>query len=204
MSDTSNTPGSSPFEALEREWLARSAAPRTHRLVALVVRLPRADRRGSSRRFLPQSAALSIDGGLEGDRWAVERREDLGDAREVTPTFADRQLTVMELRSIECISAGRDLFGHLALELPGDNLVVDFDLSTTNLPIGARFTVGGATLEVTAPPHLGCKKFEARYGPTALAWVNSPSGRERRLRGLNARVITPAVVSVGALVGHPR
>lgn len=198
----SNSPEANDFDALEREWRAR-AAPRTDRLVALVVRLPRADRRASSRRALPERAALTIEGGLDGDRWAIERREDLAASPDLAlhGGAADRQLTVMELRAIECIST-HDLFGHLALEVPGDNLVVDFDLSTANLPIGARFSVGDATLEVTAPPHLGCKKFEARYGPAALAWVNSPSGRERRLRGLNARVITPGVVALGARVSR--
>ena len=41
---------------------------------------------------------------------------------------------------------------------------------------------------VTAKPHAGCKKFLARFGPDALAFVNSEVGSRMRLRGLNARV----------------
>jgi hypothetical protein len=49
--------------------------------------------------------------------------------------------------------------------------------------------VGAALLEVTAEPHLGCKKFRARFGAGALRWVNHQELRAERLRGVNLRVI---------------
>ena len=73
----------------------------------------------------------------------------------------------------------------------GDQLYVDLDLSTENLPTGARIAVGDAVLEVTAEPHLGCGKFSRRFGVDALKVVNSATGRAMRLRGVNTRVVSP-------------
>jgi MOSC domain-containing protein YiiM len=52
-------------------------------------------------------------------------------------------------------------------------------------------------LEITAQPHLGCAKFNARFGADALALVNSPAGKELRLRGVNAMVIEAGWVRTG-------
>jgi MOSC domain-containing protein YiiM len=82
--------------------------------------------------------------------------------------------------------------------LAGDQLYVDLDLSHDNLPAGARIEVGDdVVLEVSAKPHAGCKKFLARFGEDAVAFVNSEEGRRLRLRGLNARVVRGGVVRVG-------
>jgi MOSC domain-containing protein YiiM len=59
---------------------------------------------------------------------------------------------------------------------------------------------GGAVLEVTSVPHTGCQKFVSRFGLDAMKFVNSPLGRELNLRGINARVVQPGVVRVGAVV----
>jgi MOSC domain-containing protein YiiM len=52
-------------------------------------------------------------------------------------------------------------------------------------------------IEVTAEPHNGCGKFEARFGPDARKFVNSAVGKELHLRGINAKVIEPGVIRVG-------
>jgi MOSC domain-containing protein YiiM len=52
-------------------------------------------------------------------------------------------------------------------------------------------------LEVTAPPHTGCKKFAARFGPEALKFISTPEGRSRQMRGLHAKVVQPGPVRVG-------
>jgi MOSC domain-containing protein YiiM len=44
---------------------------------------------------------------------------------------------------------------------------------------------------------MGCRKFVERFGIEAMKFVNGPLGRTLRLRGLNARVVTPGVVTVG-------
>ena len=60
--------------------------------------------------------------------------------------------------------------------------------------------VGGAVVEVTAPPHTGCSKFAARFGADAVRWVNSTQGRRLNLRGINARVVQGGAVHVGDVV----
>ena len=50
---------------------------------------------------------------------------------------------------------------------------------------------------MTAKPHAGCKKFTARFGEDAMHFVNSDVGRELRLRGFNARVVSGGVVRAG-------
>jgi MOSC domain-containing protein YiiM len=81
--------------------------------------------------------------------------------------------------------------------LAGDQLYIDLDLSVENLPAGTRLSVGEAVIELTDVPHTGCAKFTARFGTDAVKFVNKSPGRELRLRGANARVVTPGMVRVG-------
>jgi MOSC domain-containing protein YiiM len=55
-------------------------------------------------------------------------------------------------------------------------------------------------IEITAKPHLGCAKFAARFGRDALRFVNSAVGRELRLRGVNAKVVTGGTVRQGDII----
>ena len=81
--------------------------------------------------------------------------------------------------------------------LAGDQLFVDLDLSENNLPPGSQLAIGKAIVEVTAVPHTGCSKFQARFGADALKFVNSPTGRALHLRGINARVLQPGKIRPG-------
>ena len=81
--------------------------------------------------------------------------------------------------------------------LAGDQLHLDLDLSAANLPPGTRLALGGAVIEVTAIPHTGCAKFVQRFGGEAMRFVNSPLGRDLRLRGLNAKVVHAGTVRPG-------
>jgi MOSC domain-containing protein YiiM len=92
----------------------------------------------------------------------------------------------------ELVAAGRQ-----PLHEAGDNLLVDLDIGYDNLPPGTRLRIGGALLEVTEAPHTGCSKFSERFGQDALRWVNWRHWRERRLRGVNARVVEGGSVRVG-------
>jgi hypothetical protein len=73
----------------------------------------------------------------------------------------------------------------------------DLDLSAANLPPETRLSLGSAVIEVTSPPHTGCMKFKARYGVDALNFVNSPTGKQLNLRGINAKVFRPGMIGVG-------
>ena len=81
--------------------------------------------------------------------------------------------------------------------MAGDNLIVDLDLGTENLPVGQRLSVGNVLLEVTEVPHPGCKKFLARYGKDAMGYINAAERKDLRLRGVFAKVAEAGTVSVG-------
>ena len=146
--------------------------------VELIVRRP-----AENARETLLEATLDCAGGLVGDNWAA------GSAHR------DTQLTLMNTRVALLVA------GHLdRRQLAGDQLYVDLDLSEENIPPGTRLEIGSAVIEATGAPHLGCHKFEERFGPEARRFVNSPVGRQLRLRGLNARIILPGTVRVGDLV----
>ena len=84
--------------------------------------------------------------------------------------------------------------------LAGDQLLVDLDLSTEALPAGARLRIGDAELVISETPHTGCAKFSGRFGSDALRWINSPLGRDRRFRGVNARVVRGGIVRRGDII----
>jgi len=65
------------------------------------------------------------------------------------------------------------------------------------VPPGTQLSIGSAVIEVTSPPHTGCKKFMSRYGVDAMKFVNSPTGKQLHLRGINAKVVRQGVIRVG-------
>lgn len=157
-------------------------APQDEGTLRLIVRRPRVDARE-----VIDEGRLDPEHGLEGDDW--ERRPD-GDE----PPALYAQLTIMNVRYTELIADSSEP-GSLAQA--GDQLYVDMDISTENLPAGTRLAVGDALIEVSAEPHTGCAKFSARFGSDAWKLANSPAGRSLRLRGLNARVIEAGTVRTG-------
>jgi MOSC domain-containing protein YiiM len=163
---------------LEHFYVAQPAAPRDHGVVDLIVL-----RTASGVHQTPAAAELTPKHGLVGDRWSAALFRDTG-----------RQVTMMMTNAARAVCDG------LPLDSPGDNLVVSFDLGSQALPIGSRLRVGSALLEVTKKPHAGCKKFSTRFGDGALRWVNDEAHAERKLRGINCRVIEAGSVRVGDAV----
>ena len=154
------------------------AAPRGTGSLVTIVRRP-----SPGERVILRAADLDPIAGLVGDRWCIPTPEK-------TPDPA-KQITIMSARVIELIAAGGDWAP------AGDQLFVELDLSETALPVGARLAIGSALLEVTAPPHTGCKKFAARFGVAAVEWTKAPAHAHLRLRGLHARVVTAGTVQAG-------
>jgi hypothetical protein len=155
-------------------------------VVELIVRRP-----AVGRREVVDEGILDLEEGLVGDSWRARG----GGHREDGSANLDAQLTLMNARVAELVAREPGRWA-----LAGDQLYVDLDLSIRNLPPGTRLAVGSAVIEVTPEPHTGCAKFSARFGSDALRFVNTPHGRERRLRGMNARIVEPGVVRAGDAV----
>jgi MOSC domain-containing protein YiiM len=158
------------------------AAPADQGEVVMVVCRP-----STGRRRLLTEGRIDLEEGLVGDDWSTRRTRAPGGRPD-----PDRQVTVMNARMVALL----DESPHRQA-LAGDQLYVDLDLSVDNLPPGARIAVGEAVLEVTDKAHLGCAKFVRYFGEEAMRFVNGRIGRRLRLRGLNARVVTPGTVRPG-------
>lgn len=159
------------------------AAPNDIGSVAMIVARP-----ATEERVVKKRGELSPAEGLLGDRWKTTSWLKLPDD---SPDPAV-QITLMNARCIELIAGDREHW-----PLAGDNLFVDLNLSRENLPLGTRLWIGGAILEIAEPSHDGCGKFKRRFGPAALAFVNSPEGKAHRLRGVHARVVQAGSIAVG-------
>jgi hypothetical protein len=168
-----------PADELSRRFAELARPPRDAGWVRLLVR------RGwhQGRREEPASALLSASEGMLGDSWS--RSDDRN---------PDSQLTAMEVGVATMIANGQPW------SLFGDQLYLDLDLSSENLPVGSTIAVGEAVLEVTPKPHKGCAKYQARFGAAALRLTSSPDLRVRRLRGIYLQVVTDGLVRVGDAV----
>jgi MOSC domain len=158
-------------------------APSDVGVVDLVVRRP-----ATGERDVLAEGVLDPDEGLVGDNWRTRgsTRTDDGSAH------PDMQLNVINARLSRFVAVDPE-----RRALAGDQLHLDLDLSEDNLPPGTRLALGSAVIEVTEIPHMGCAKFVERFGRDAMRFVNSPTGRQLRLRGLNARVVEAGTVRPG-------
>jgi MOSC domain-containing protein YiiM len=138
-------------------------------------------------RELPESAELTIEDGLVGDRWRASAH-----VRDDGTVSRENQLTIASTRLLELIAEPE------RWPLAGDNLLVDMGLDMEGVPVGSRLAIGDTVVvQISEIPHTGCAKFSARFGSDALKFVNSPVGRALRLRGVNAHVVEPGTVSTG-------
>jgi hypothetical protein len=164
------------------------AAPADAGTVELIVRRP-----AIGERDVVATGTLTEADGLAGDTWRARGSRHTPDGS----AERNRQLTIVNARAIALV-AGDD---RGRWPLAGDQLYVDLDISEDNLPPGTLVRLGPTVVvEISEEPHTGCAKFRDRFGAAAGRFVNSPEGRRLRLRGLNARVVTPGDVSIGAFV----
>ena len=158
-------------------------APADSGTVELITRRPAEDQRE-----VLTEARLDTFEGLEGDTWRARGSRHTADGG----PNPEAQLTLMNARAAAAIAGERERWA-----LAGDQIYVDLDLSRANLPPGSRVQIGSAVIEFSEAPHTGCAKFSARFGNDALRFVNSPTGRELRLRGANCRVVKAGTVRAG-------
>ena len=158
-------------------------SPKDNGTLEMIVRRP-----AVNEREVVKTGFLSVENGLVGDNWLIRgsSRTDNGLGH------PEMQLNLMNWRFANLIAGNRD-----RVQLAGDQLFVDLDLSSDNLPPGTHLSIGEAIIEITSIPHLGCKKFVERFGIDAMKYANSEFGRSKNLRGVNAKVISTGEVCVG-------
>jgi hypothetical protein len=158
-------------------------APKDEGVLRLIVRRPQIEERE-----LLEEGELHPAEGLVGDCWKTRGSSSTADGS----ANPEMQLNIMNARVIALVAQDQTRW-----QLAGDQLYLDMDLSAENLPAGTQLAIGSAVIEVTPPPHLGCRKFVSRFGLDAMKFVNSSVGRELHLRGINARVIQHGMIRVG-------
>ena len=178
--------GHATAETLQAGLAAIRQSPREEGVLQLIVR-----RQGSGQREILGSGRLDVTEGLVGDSWLTRGSSRTPDGL----AQPDMQLNVMNSRVAALLA--RDLEGWA---LSGDQLYMDLDLSVANLAPGILLEIGGAIIAVTDQQHASCKAFVARYGVAAATFVHSPTGREMRLRGINARVVQSGGIKIGDTV----
>ena len=158
--------------------------------VEMIVRRPDTDQRE-----VLEYADLDTIEGLVGDNWIMRGSSRTADGS----AHPDMQINLMNSRVIGLISGPKDNWA-----IAGDQFFVDLDLTPHNMPPGSRLALGSAELEITNIPHTGCAKFAQRFGVAAERFVNSASGLELNLRGVNAKVVTAGSVKIGDSITKTR
>lgn len=158
-------------------------APKDDGVVQLIVCRPSVDQRE-----ILDEAELDVEKGLIGDDWLVRGSKKTADGS----AHPEMQINIMNSRVTALVAQDKNRW-----PLAGDQLYIDMDLSKENLPAGSQIEVGTAVLEVSPLPHTGCVKFVSRFGIEAMQFVNSPTGKELCLRGINAKVIRGGTIKVG-------
>ena len=161
-------------------------SPKADGVLHMIVRRPATDQRE-----VLDEGELDLVEGLVGDNWRIRGSKSTEDGS----AHPEMQLNIMNSRVIALLAQDEARW-----KLAGDQLFIDMDLSAENLPPGTRLALGSAVIEVTPIPHTGCQKFVARFGADAAKFVNSPVGRELRLRGINARVVQSGLIRRGDVV----
>ena len=159
-------------------------SPTNKGIVELIVSRP-----DVGQRKVLQSAEFSTEVGLVGDNWSKKPYSKSPDGG----PHPEMQVTMINRRVLDLVAAGDTE----RRAVPGDQLVVDFDLSLDNLPPGTKLNIGSTIIEVTEEPHTGCSQFVGWFGADAMRFVNSPRGRQLCLRGINAKVIQAGTISQG-------
>jgi hypothetical protein len=118
-------------------------APKDEGVLQLIVRRPQIEERE-----ILEEAELHLKEGLVGDSWIRRASSRTADGS----PHPDMQINIMNARVTALVAQDKSRW-HLA----GDQLYLDMDLSEENLPAGSQLSIGSAVIEVTPPPHTGCK-----------------------------------------------
>src|SRR5262249_11032933 len=117
-------------------------SPKDEGFITMIVRRPKVDARE-----VLKEGELDLVEGLVVDPWEVRGSSPAADGA-VHPRM---QLNIMNARVIALLAREKDRW-----PLAGDQLFIDMDMSSENLPPGTRLALGSAVIEVTDQPHTGC------------------------------------------------
>ena len=158
-------------------------SPKDNGTLVRIVRRPDVDQRE-----VIAEGELDVDLGLVGDNWKARPNPTTADGK-ADPVA---QITIINSRFLALMAGPEERW-----QLAGDQLLLDLDMSTENLPPGTRLGIGSAVIEISEKPHTGCAKFAGRFGQDALRFISTPEGRARRLRGVNTRVVQSGTIRAG-------
>ena len=158
------------------------AEPYTGKVTSLCIR------RDVGVREHPQTIELDKGKGVLGDRWSWKTWKHLknGDS---DPRV---QVAVCNHRIISLFQSESENDYH-----PGDNIIVDHDLSAPDFATGKQFKVGAAVLEVSDVFNDACAKFAGEFGKEVIKWINLPDHRRLNLRGIYCRIIENGSIHLG-------
>jgi MOSC domain-containing protein YiiM len=158
-------------------WYARlPASPRDVGVVVRCVIRPEAGERRT-----PDTIRVSPEGGIEGDRWIRDEHRRPGN-----------QVSLMNVHVLRSIAGGEE-----RMQLAGDNLLVDLDLSEANLPPGTRLVFPDAELVISTDLHRPCRQFHARFGATSVKKIVRANSTGRRGRGVLTEIVKAGTIRVG-------
>ena len=186
MAQSTDVAGHLNIEQLEAGLDHIRRSPADSGPLLMIVRRPDVDQR----EVLPEGD-LDVDVGLVGDTWQSRGSASTPDGS----SNPDAQITIINSRALDLMAQSEDRW-----KLSGDQLVVDIDITSQNLPAGSRLSIGSAVIEITDKPHTGCVKFADRYGKDALRFVSTPMAMDMRLRGVNTRVVQSGTIRAGDTV----
>ena len=169
-------------EAFEKVTLKRLIAslpdinnsPKNYGTIKQIVIRPNTDEREAK-----ETAVLKKTIGVKGDNYFEKPCSVTKDKLR----HPEREIAIVNWRVMQAISPDQN-----RIELAGDQLYVDFDISKENCPPGTRLRIGEAVIEITSSPHNPCKKFSIRFGPDATRFT-ARKERGTLLRGVFAKVI---------------
>ena len=169
-------------EQLTERMAGLAAMPTDNGSVAALVLRPETDARE-----IVDSLHVVPGQGIVGDNYVARGSSRTPDGK----AHPEAKICMMNWGILGTLCDGDDALWPMA----GDQLLVDFDISTDNIPAGTRMSIGSAVLEVSNKPHNGCAKFAERFGMDAARWVNSDA--VQRYRGINVMVVTEGDIAVG-------
>ncbi|MBH52853.1 MAG: hypothetical protein CMI18_00710 [Opitutaceae bacterium] len=139
-------------------------------------------------REYPDRIDIDVKEGVVGDRWIYKTWKHLENG------YSDPrvQVAVCNSRILELLQKEKNNDYH-----PGDNIVVDHDLSKPDFEIGNCFRLGKVILQVSDVFNDACAKFAGEFGADVLKWINIPDFRNLNLRGIYCKTVQGGGVKIG-------